>query len=235
MSPLTGVVTYKVLAGDNVLYGPVDLPTLIQWTADERVLPGTWIMRGIDNSWVPAGLISDLAPYFAKAGAQTKGSPVLKATGQLQPEELRQFDLFVGVSNEQLAQFLDYAEFLSCDAGHVLIKKGDLGDAIYFLLSGKVRARILVAYEEKELTTIPSGEFFGEIAMLTHSARSVDIVVVEPSRLLRVDAQAFLSMSHELPTLACPILFAMSRSLASRVADLTLRLSRDQAAEHLWS
>jgi len=235
MSSLTGVITYKVLASDNVLYGPVDMPTLIQWAVDERIVPGTWIMRSIDNNWVPAGLLSDLAPYFAKAEAQPKGAPVLNATGQVQPEELRQFDLFVGVSNEQLVQFLEYAEFLSCRTGHVLIKKGDLGDAIYFLLSGTVRARIMVAYEEKDLTTIPSGQFFGEIAMLTHSARSVDIVAVEPSRLLRVDAQSFISMSQKLPDLACPILFAMSRSLASRVADLTVRFSRDQAAEHLWS
>jgi CRP-like cAMP-binding protein len=234
MNPLTGLGTYKVLAVDNVLYGPVDMPALIQWTVDERVLPGTWIMRG-DNSWVPAGLISDLAPYFARAGAEAKSLPAVNATGQVQPEELRQFDLFVAVSNEQLAQFLEYAEFLSCDADHVLIKKGDLGDAIYFLLSGKVRARIMVACQEKDLTTIPSGEFFGEIAMLTHSARSVDIVALEPSRLLRVGAQSFFAMSQELPNLACPILFAMSRSLAGRVADLTVRVSRDQAAEHLWS
>ena len=116
-----------------------------------------------------------------------------------------------------------------------MIKKGDPGDAIYFLLTGTVRARVLIPYEEKQLTIIQSGAFFGEIAMLTHSARSVDIVVVEPSRLLRVSAQSFISMSQELPNLAGPILFAMSRSLASRVADLTLQCSLDQAAEHLWS
>lgn len=235
MNPPKGVITYKVLACDNVVYGPIDMPTLIQWTVDERILPETWIMRVIDNAWVPAGLMSDLRPHFAKAEAQAKTLSVLKATGEVQPEELRQFDLFVGVSNEQLSQFLEFAEFLCCDADQALIKKGDPGDAIYFLLSGTVRARILIAYEEKQLAIIQSGEFFGEIAMLTHSARSVDIMVVEPSRLLRVSAQSFLSMSQELPNLACPILFAMSRSLASRVADLTQQVSRDQAAEHVWS
>ena len=233
MPPPTGVITYKVLASDNVVYGPIVMLTLIQWTVDERILPETWIMRVIDNAWVPAGLMSDLRPHFAKAEA--KALSVLKATGEVQPEELRQFDLFVGVSNEQLIQFLEFAEFICCEADHVLIKKGDPGDAIYFLLSGTVRARILIAYEEKQLTIIQSGEFFGEIAMLTHSARSVDIVVVEPSRLLRVSAESFIAMSQELPSLACPILFAMSRSLASRVADLTLQVSRDQAAGHVWS
>src|SRR5688572_4689853 len=110
MKPPSGVITYKVLASDNVLYGPIEMPTLIQWTVDERILPETWIMRVTDNAWVPAGLMSDLRPYFARTEA--KALSVLKATGEVQPEELRQFDLFVGVSNEQLVQFLEFAEFV---------------------------------------------------------------------------------------------------------------------------
>src|ERR1051326_1760539 len=233
MTPPTGVITYKVLASDNVLYGPIDMPTLIQWTTDERILPETWIMRVIDNAWVPAGLMSDLRPHFSKAASEGGPLPSQKAAGEVQPEELRQFDLFVGVSNEQLDQFLEFAEFLCCDADQVLIKKGDPGDAVYFLLSGTVRARLMIAYEEKQLAIIQSGEFFGEIAMLTHSARSVDIVAAEPSRLLRVSAQSFITMGQELPNLAAPILLAMSRSLAARVADLTQQVSRGQAADHL--
>ena len=82
MNPPTGVITYKVLASDNVVYGPIDMPTLIQWTVDERILPETWIMRVIDNAWVPAGLISDLRPYFAKAEVQSNALSVLKARGR---------------------------------------------------------------------------------------------------------------------------------------------------------
>jgi hypothetical protein len=229
------VTTYKVLASDKLLYGPIDLPTLIQWTMDERVLPETWVFRAPDNKWIPADFVSDLKPYFQASSSRIKLVDAVKATGQVQPEELRQFPIFSGVTNEQLAQFLEFAEFLSCDTNHLLIKKGAIGDAIFFLLSGSVRARIVIAHEEKILTTIPAGEFFGEIAMFTQSARSADIVVAEPSRLLRVSAQSFLNMSESLPTLACPILCEMSRWLAVRVADLTVQLSRSQAAEHVWS
>jgi CRP-like cAMP-binding protein len=234
MGARTGTTSYKVLASDNLVYGPIDLQTLIQWTADERILPETWIMK-VPDAWIPAAYISDLKPHFDQAAARARALPVLKAEGEVQVEELRQFKLFSGVSNEQLAELLKFAEYIPCDPNHVLIKKGDLADAIYFLLSGKARARVLIAHEEKILTTIPAGEFFGEIAMFTHSARSADIVVTEPSRLLRVSAKSFLAMSEQTPTLSCPILFAMSRSLASRVADLTQQLSRSQAAEHLWS
>jgi hypothetical protein len=227
--------TYKVLATDNLLYGPIDLDTLLQWAADDRVLPQTWLLRAPDNTWIPANLLTDLKPFFQRSPSHSRAINAVTASGEVRPEELRQFAIFAGVSNEQLTQLLEYAEFMECDPNHVLIKKGDIGDAIYFLLSGSVRARITVGGEEKILTTIPAGEFFGEIAMFTGSPRSADIVVAEPSRFLRVSAQSFLSMSEKLPAVAGPILFEMSRWLAVRVSDLTQQLGRAQAAEHVWS
>lgn len=234
MSARTGATTYRVLGSDNLVYGPIDLQTLIQWTADERIVPETWIMK-VPDAWIPAAYISDLKPYFDGISTRAKALPILKAAGEVQVEELRQFKLFNGVTNEQLGEFLQFAEYIPCDPNHVLIKKGDMADAVYFLLSGQVRARVLIAHEEKILTTIKAGDFFGEIAMFTQSSRSADIVVTDPSRLLRVSAQSFVSLSQQSPTLICPILFSMSRSLASRVTDLTQQLSRSQAAEHLWS
>ena len=227
--------TYKVLATDNLLYGPIDLETLLQWAADDRIVPETWLFRAPDNKWIPASLMSDLKPYFQNAAARSTTGSAVTASGEVRPEELRQFAIFSGVSNEQINQFLEFAEFLNCDSNHLLIKKGDIGDAIYFLLSGSVRARMIIGGEEKILTTIPAGEFFGEIAMFTHSARSADIIVAEPARFLRVSAQSFLGLSEKLPSVAGPILLEMSRWLAVRVADLTQQLGRAQAAEHVWS
>jgi len=229
-----GSAIYKVWACDNQVYGPIDLPTLVQWTVDERILPETWILRITDNAWLPAGYIPELRPNFAKAAALAKPVPTVKASGEVQPEELRQFGLFTGVSNEELVQFLEFAEFMSCRPDHLLIRKGDPGDAIFFLLSGQARARLMIGYEEKLLTPIKSGEFFGEMAMLTQSARSADVVVSEASRLLRVTSQAFLLMAKELPALACPILVAMCRTLAQRVTGLTQQFSRDRASEYVW-
>jgi hypothetical protein len=229
------LTTYKVLASDNLLYGPIDIQTLLQWTADERILPATWLFRAPDNNWIPAELVSELKPYFERAASVTRVTDAVKATREVQPEELRQFSIFAGVSNEQLQQFLEFAEFVVCDPNYLLIKKGAIGDSVYFVLSGSVRARIVVSLEEKILTTIPVGEFFGEIAMLTHSPRSADIVANEASRLLRVRAQSFLTMTEKYPSLAAPILFEMSRWLAVRVTDLTKQLSLAQAQEHVWS
>ena len=43
-------VHYKVWASDNVVYGPVVLETLLEWVADGRVTPDTWVFSQEVNS-----------------------------------------------------------------------------------------------------------------------------------------------------------------------------------------
>ena len=43
-------VHYKVWASDNVVYGPVVLGTLLEWVADGRVTPDTWVFSQEVNS-----------------------------------------------------------------------------------------------------------------------------------------------------------------------------------------
>ena len=55
---------YMIWGVDNVVYGPVDLPTLIAWVKDERVTPNTWVFLQADNQWQTAQKISELQMFF---------------------------------------------------------------------------------------------------------------------------------------------------------------------------
>ena len=70
--------------------------------------------------------------------------------------------------------------------GELVIKKGDPGDGLFFVLSGSLRARLVVGFEDRTLARIPAGEVFGEMAMFTQSPRSADVVAEEESRMLRL-------------------------------------------------
>ena len=37
---------------DRVAYGPVELPTLVEWTQDERVNRNSWVFVGGSGGWV---------------------------------------------------------------------------------------------------------------------------------------------------------------------------------------
>jgi hypothetical protein len=59
------------------------------------------------------------------------------------------------------------------------------GDAMYLILEGELRAR-LVAGAEYILATLGPGDFFGEISLFDHGPRSADIIANQDSFLLKI-------------------------------------------------
>ena len=53
-------VHYSIWAADNVVYGPVELPTLVDWIKDERVLADTWIYDCQNDRWHKASSLPEL-------------------------------------------------------------------------------------------------------------------------------------------------------------------------------
>ena len=59
-------IEYKVWASDNMVYGPVNLDILLDWVADGRVTPDTWVFAEGINSWKPAKTLPALGEALAK-------------------------------------------------------------------------------------------------------------------------------------------------------------------------
>lgn len=226
--------TYKVWANDNLVYGPVEEATLCAWILEQRVQLQTWILSTADNSWRLAKDIPGLRVAFQAVIGQAAVLPPTRVSHELEADELRVFDVFAGLSDEELTQFLHFGELVVAGPEEQLIKSGDPGDAVFFVLSGSVRARMLVGLKETILARIPAGEFFGEIAMFTQSPRSADVVAIEPTRLLRLSGEAFLLMIKEVPKLAGPVLFGIARVMAARIIASNQTLRQEVGASFAW-
>src|SRR4029453_13145130 len=86
-------------------------------------------------------------------------------------------------------RFVSSATVREAERGTTIVKQGDAGDAAYFILGGSVVAR--PPDEDgsyRALSTMGEGDFFGEIAALTGSRRTANVVAAEPSHLLEVPA-----------------------------------------------
>lgn len=225
---------FKVWATDNLIYGPIPLDTLIQWAQENRVLADTWVHSQAPNVWQLAREILALRWHFAPGQDTAFLQAQIKASHNVLPEELRQFSLFASLSNEELEQFIAFGQLCEAAPGAVILKKGDPGDAFYFVLGGGVRARLLVGLDDKTLGHIPAGEFFGEMAMFNQAARSADVVAEEPTRLLRMSSEAFQLLIKELPALAAPVIFAIARMMAGRISQDNQRFQKEVASEFVW-
>ena len=83
--------------------------------------------------------------------------------------------------------------------GELVVSKGDQANVAYFILDGEAAAGIPEpdgGY--RGLSTMGAGDFFGEIAALTGSARTADVVVTQPTTLMEVPADT-LRAAMEVP------------------------------------
>lgn len=228
--PVEDTNTYKVWAGDNLMYGPIALPTLIQWVQEGRVLPDTWVHTEASNSWTRAKEFTVLRECFREV-TDTVYVPRFEA---VRPQELRNFPVFSAFSDNDLEEFFHFTKVQEASPEQLLIKKDAPCDAAYLLVSGEVRVRLMIGLEEVTLARIGPGEFFGELGMFTQSRRTADVVAQTETRLLRVSAQAFQLMIRQIPRLAAPLLFAMAQCMAHRIADDNKKLQREVASAFLW-
>ena len=212
---------YKIWGIDNVVYGPVELPVLVGWVREERVASDTWIYHEDSNSWRKAAEIEELKMFFRPSGESRPptayDTELMQRAPSLKPGSLRRIKIFASLSDEELTRFIRFVEVKEVRQFSEIVKQGDPGDAMYFILEGEVRVRLLIGGKESILTTLSSGDFFGEISLFDHGTRSADVLANENSILLRLGAGAFQRLVSEAPDLAAPFLFAVGKTLTARI------------------
>lgn len=100
------------------------------------------------------------------------------------------------------ALLLDYLHFShsrnfgneSLALNQVLFKEGDVGDAVYVLVSGKLEVFKEGDHGETLIGKIEPGEFVGEMCYLTRSLRTAGVRAAEPCQLIKIPFAQFESL-----------------------------------------
>ena len=214
---------YFIWGIDECSYGPVELATLVNWIKDERVLPDTWVFTRGDNSWRQARDIAELKMFFSRTTTTaTSGT----AQPNITPGALRRIKILAELSDPQLAHLSDYLEKQRVTQWSVVVRQGEKGDAMYFILEGELRARVMAGERETILCTFGPGEIFGDMALFDHGPRSADVVANVDSTVMKLSAAQFERLTKEAPALAAPFLQATARTLAARIRADNKRLDR---------
>ena len=108
--------------------------------------------------------------------------------------------LFPGLEHEALAELGDGVEWQTLQGGEWLFREGDVADAAYLVISGRLRATAGAEAGAQWLNEVGPGETVGEMALLTDDVRSAGVYAVRDSQLARLSRSAFdaLTMRHPL-------------------------------------
>ncbi|XP_055619326.1 cAMP-dependent protein kinase type II regulatory subunit isoform X3 [Toxorhynchites rutilus septentrionalis] len=75
--------------------------------------------------------------------------------------------------------------------GERIIKQGDAADGMYFIEDGKVSIRIQQDAGEVEISNLEKGQYFGELALVTHRPRAASAYAVDNVKVAFLDVDAF--------------------------------------------
>jgi CRP-like cAMP-binding protein len=212
---------YRAWGADNIAYGPVELPGLVTWVKQGKVTANSWVFKEKDGAWSRASEVPELKVLF-----KSKLPPSAAASADslgIQPGALRRIKMLADVDERLLASLLTYLEVVRYPAFAEVVRKGDHGDALFMVLEGEVRARVMIGGQETTLATMGVGECFGELAVIDQGPRSADVIANQPSVLVKVSEAALRKMFAEAPALAAPFMLALTRVIAQRIRNMTKR------------
>ena len=116
---------------------------------------------------------------------------------------LRSSALFKGLTTQQYADLVKQARPVSYDAGQMIFARGDKGNDIVIVLSGRIRISVL-SLEGRELsfTHAGAGDIFGEIAAFDGGIRTADATAITAATAATIAHNALTKLLMLSPTFA---------------------------------
>ena len=126
---------------------------------------------------------------------------------------LKSIDLFSQIPGEDLAQVALIATEEQRDNGEDIFVEGDVGDALFLVIEGKVR----VHRQDKTIAELGERECFGEIAILDASPRSATVSALSDVTLLKITREDFEELLQEKHVIAQGIIKVLTRRLREAI------------------
>jgi len=116
-------------------------------------------------------------------------------------EALRKIPFFEGLTPEDLQRIATIGERRTFAAGEQIVTRASVGGGVFIILSGTA------AVEAGGRThTLGSGQFFGEMALLSGTPRSATVTATAPVEAMVIEAMYFRYFLIKNPSIAVTIL-----------------------------
>jgi CRP/FNR family cyclic AMP-dependent transcriptional regulator len=132
---------------------------------------------------------------------------------------------FANIDDLEVELVTGAADSLHFETSETLFRRGDPGDSVLLMLSGRAAVQSHRSSGEPiVMNIVEQGELLGEMAVLEGAPRSATVTALEPCEVLAIPNSDFLALLVNHPGLAIRMLGSMSdrlRRLTERVVELT--------------
>ena len=139
---------------------------------------------------------------------------------------MRHLSNFLGmVEPAALELLLEHLQWVEIAGGQTLMSQGEPGDAMYLIVSGRLRTYITDEDgQQRMVREITRGQVVGEMSLYTDEPRSATLVAIRDSVLVRLGKDEF----HDLLSMSAQVSIALTRQIIRRLQTEGSRASLDR-------
>ena len=127
---------------------------------------------------------------------------------------LKHLRSFLGILDEEAIQAVrSRLRWVEVAGGDTLMRQGDRGEALYLLVSGRLRVYIEEDQQRRVVREIARGEVVGEMSLYTDAPRSATLVAIRDSVLVSLEKADFNRLLATSPTVS----MALTRQIIQRL------------------
>jgi predicted RND superfamily exporter protein len=135
---------------------------------------------------------------------------------------VRRAPLFAGLSRWGARKVVLLGRMEKAPAGTMVLRKGESGDEMYMVVTGRLRAFDRRSDgRERTLTDLEPGAIFGEMALVTGEVRSAFVVAETDAEVLKLDFAALERIRRRFPFTGAKLFRNVARILAERLRRAT--------------
>ena len=125
-------------------------------------------------------------------------------------ELISKVPLFARCSRHELEEIAKAADEIDLPEGKVLTREGDRGREFFVLLDGTAEVR----QNDEVIRKLGSGDFLGEIALISREPRTATVTTSSPVQALVITDQAFGALLGHMPEVQQKVLETLADRLA---------------------
>ena len=147
---------------------------------------------------------------------------------KLHQQSSQKIDLFEGLTEQGIQQLLKSSFFHRAKAGEILLRQGDIANAVFLVLSGVVEVG---NSNSKSNTLLGSYQTFGEATLFTQLPSPEQAIAISDVEILVLPIPTIMKLMKTSPEAMCPFFFNTSRWICKKYvpqADQLAEITRHQ-------
>lgn len=128
--------------------------------------------------------------------------------------------LIRGLKDPEKHKLLKHSKVLSVPKGQTVFLEGQLGDELYYVLSGVIAIMKRQGTQQRKVAIMGEGDVFGELGLITKKGRMASAVATSDAELLVISEAGLTKLRSRSPEVATKLFLNLFRIITARMRSL---------------